>query len=280
MPDWLDNLRQRVTERVPTVAVLRLDGVISSGGLLGRSGLNLASLAGPIQAAFSVRRVKAVALAINSPGGSPVQSSLIAGRIRQLADEKKIPVYAFAEDVAASGGYWLATAADEIYADPASIVGSIGVISSGFGFAGLIERIGVERRLYTSGERKSFLDPFRPEQAEDVARLKSLQSDLHETFRQQVISRRGTRLSPDFPTLFSGEFWTGLRAKELGLVDGLGDLRSVMRMKFGDKVRLRLVGGRRSWLRRRLGMEGLAAEAAGAVVATIEERAFWARYGL
>ena len=275
MPGFLDRFK-----RPPVVAVLRLDGVISSGGMLGRQGLNLAALAGPIQQAFALKRLAAVALAINSPGGSPVQSSLIAGRIRQMADEKKVPVIAFAEDVAASGGYWLATAADEIYADAASIVGSIGVISAGFGFTGLIDRLGVERRLHTSGDRKSFLDPFRPEQPEDVERLKQIQRELHETFRQQVVARRGARLKADHATLFSGEFWTGPRAVELGLVDGIGQLRPVMRERFGEKVRLRPVGARRSWLARRLGMESLAAEAAGAVLAAAEERALWSRYGL
>jgi signal peptide peptidase SppA len=270
----------RLFKRPPVVAVLRLDGVISSGGMLGRQGLNLAALAGPIHQAFSLRRLAAVALAINSPGGSPVQSSLIAGRIRQMADEKKVPVLAFAEDVAASGGYWLATAADEIYADSASIVGSIGVISAGFGFTGLIDRIGVERRLHTSGDRKSFLDPFRPEQPEDVERLKQIQRELHDTFRQHVVSRRGNRLKADHATLFSGEFWTGPRAAELGLVDGIGQLRPVLRARFGERVRLRPVGARRSWLARRLGMESLAAEAAGAVLAAAEERALWSRYGL
>jgi signal peptide peptidase SppA len=280
MRKWFTDLRRDLADPPPVVAVLRLGGVIASGAMLGRAGLNLAGLAGPIEAAFSLRRVKAVALAINSPGGSPVQSALIAGRLRQMADEKKLPLFAFAEDVAASGGYWLATAADEIFADPSSIVGSIGVISSGFGFTGLIDRIGVERRLHTSGERKSFLDPFRPEQPEDVARLKGLQAELHDNFKAQVLARRGAKLSADPAVLFSGEFWTGARAKELGLIDGLGDLRSVMRARFGDRVKLRRVGPPRSWLRRRLGLNSLAGGFAGALVGAAEERALWQRYGL
>ena len=279
MPNPLTNLVQRITNPRPVVAVLRLQGVISSGGGLGRAGLNLSDLAGPIEAAFGIRRVKAVALAINSPGGSPVQSALIAGRIRQLANEKKVPVFAFAEDVAASGGYWLAVAADEIYADPSSIVGSIGVISSSFGFTGLMERIGVERRMHTAGQKKSFLDPFSPERPEDVERLKSLQRELHGNFRTEVERRRGARLKAG-EELFTGEFWTGTRALELGLIDGLGDLRSVIRAKFGEKVRLRRVGGRQSWLRRRLGLAGLGQGFSEGLVAGLEERAHWARFGL
>ncbi len=277
MANWISKL---FSKSAPVVAVLRLDGVISSGGLLGRPGLNLASLAGPIEAAFALKKVKAVALAINSPGGSPVQSALITARIRQLSAEKKIPVFAFAEDVAASGGYWLSLAADEIYADPSSIVGSIGVISAGFGFTGLIDRIGVERRMHTSGERKSFLDPFRPEQPEDVARLLKLQAELHDNFKDEVRARRAGKLKAPEAELFSGEFWSGRQAKSLGLIDGLGDLRSVVRAKFGDKVRLRRVGAKQGWLRRRLGMQGLAGDAANALFSAAEERALWGRYGL
>jgi len=279
MPNPLTSLIQRFTNPAPVVAVLRLQGVISSGGGLGRAGLNLADLAAVIEAAFGIKRVRAVALAINSPGGSPVQSALIAGRIRQLAAEKKVSVYAFAEDVAASGGYWLATAADEIYADPSSIVGSIGVISSSFGFTGLMQRIGVERRMHTAGQKKSFLDPFSPEREEDVERLKSLQRELHGNFRAEVERRRAGKLKGG-EELFTGEFWTGARALELGLVDGLGDLRSVMRAKFGEKVRLRRVGARQSWLRRRLGLASLGQGLADGLVGAAEERAHWARFGL
>jgi signal peptide peptidase SppA len=198
----------------PVVAVVRLAGVIGSLGPW-RGGLSLAGLAGTLERAFALGGIKAVALAINSPGGSPVQSSLIAARIRALASEKKLPVFAFAEDVAASGGYWLATAGDEIYADESSIVGSIGVISAGFGFPELLQRLGVERRVHTAGVRKSMLDPFRPESPEDVARLEALQGEIHDSFKAHVRERRGARLKADDDTLFSGEFWSGKRALPL-----------------------------------------------------------------
>jgi serine protease SohB len=263
----------------PVVAVVRLSGVI---GPLGpwRSGLSLAGLATTLERAFALGGARAVALAINSPGGSPVQSALIAKRVRVLAAEKKLPVFAFVEDVAASGGYWLATAADEIYADDSSIVGSIGVISAGFGFSELLQRLGIERRVHTAGPRKSMLDPFRPENPEDVARLEALQREIHDSFKAQVRARRGERLKADDETLFSGEFWTGRRGLELGLIDGLGDLRSVMRARFGDKVRLRLVGGQRGWLMRRLGRSAAPDGWARDLLAAAEERALWARFGL
>src|SRR5229473_645427 len=215
MFDWLRNrLRRR-----PAVPVVRLSGVIAAGGMLGSRGLSIESVAPLLARAFSLRGAKAVALALNSPGGSPVQSALIAQRIRLLAAEKKLPVIAFVEDVAASGGYWLACAADEIIADPASIVGSIGVVSASFGFQDLIARIGVERRVHTSGERKAMLDPFRPEDPNDVERLKALQTEIHGDFKTWVRERRGLRLKGSDDTLFSGEFWTGRRALEFGLID-------------------------------------------------------------
>jgi len=253
-----------------------------------RTGLSLARLAPQIERAFAVPRVKAVALSINSPGGSPVQSSLIARRIRQLASEKNVPVVAFAEDVAASGGYWLACAADEIYADASSILGSIGVIASSFGFAEAIERIGVKRRIYTAGEHKSMLDPFQPENADDVERLKAIQAEIHEGFQAWVRERRGDRLRGTPAELFSGEFWTGKRALELGLIDGIDDLRSAMRRRFGDDVRLRVIGGERSWLRRRLvsgsGLDDvpalLPASWADDLLAAVETRLWWNRFGL
>jgi signal peptide peptidase SppA len=262
----------------PIVAVVRLAGVIGPMGPW-RGGLSLTSLAPTLDRAFSLGGAKAVALAINSPGGSPVQSSLIAKRIRALAAEKRLPVFAFAEDVAASGGYWLATAGDEIFADESSVVGSIGVISAGFGFQDLLQRFGVERRIHTAGVRKSMLDPFRPENAEDIARLEALQRDIHDGFKAQVRNSRGVRLKGDDDTLFSGEFWTGRRALDLGLIDGIGDLRSVMRARFGDKVRLRLVGAPTGWLRRRLGLAPPEAWARD-LLAAAEERALWARFGL
>ncbi|MEE8145953.1 MAG: S49 family peptidase [Kiloniellales bacterium] len=273
---------RRFKEPPPVVAVLRLSGVIGGIGPV-RRGLSLASQAHLIERAFKLPRLKAVALTINSPGGSPVQSALIAGRIRALAEEKNIPVVAFAEDVAASGGYWLACAADEIFAHESSIVGSIGVISAGFGFPALLERLGVERRVHTAGARKTMLDPFSSEDPKDVARLQTIQTDVHESFQDYVRQRRGERLTGEEADLFSGEFWTGRRALELGLVDALGDLRQVMRERYGEKVRLRLIDGARPRWRPRLSVEvpapDLAASAA-ALVGAVEERALWARYGL
>ncbi len=273
---------RRFKEPPPVVAVLRFSGVIGGIGPV-RRGLSLASQAHLIERAFKLPRLEAVALTINSPGGSPVQSALIAGRIRALAEEKNIPVVAFAEDVAASGGYWLACAADEIFAHESSIVGSIGVISAGFGFPALLERLGVERRVHTAGARKTMLDPFRSEDPKDVARLQTIQTDVHESFQDYVRQRRGERLTGEEADLFSGEFWTGRRALELGLVDALGDLRQVMRERYGEKVRLRLIDGARPRWRPRLSVEvpapDLAASAA-ALVDAVEERALWARYGL
>lgn len=266
--------------RRPSVSVVRCYGVI---GGTGRGRLNLPSLARHLERAFSAGGVKAVALDINSPGGSPVQSALIYKRVRALAAEKKVPVFAFAQDVAASGGYWLACAGDEIFADENSIVGSIGVVSGSFGLTGLMERIGVERRMHTSGDKKGFLDPFLPEKEEDVARLKVLQGDIHGSFKALVRDRRQGKLKGDDDSLFSGEFWTGRRALDLGLIDGLGDLRGIMRQRFGDKVRFRVFGGEVSWLRRRLGLAGL--ERPGAawtddILGAIEARVLWSRYGL
>ncbi|MBK1840073.1 S49 family peptidase [Azospirillum sp. YIM B02556] len=241
----------------PLVSVVRLTGVIGQGGPL-RSGLTLAGVAPLLERAFAPKDQKAVALIVNSPGGSPVQSALIAKRIRDLAEEKKLPVFAFCEDAAASGGYWLACAADEIWADESSILGSIGVVSSGFGLHGLIERHGIERRLYTAGDKKVLLDPFSPEREDGVAHLKALQADVHEAFKAMVRSRRGSRLVGPEEELFSGAFWAGRRALALGLIDGLGDIRSVLRGRFGEKLRLRVVQQERGMLRRlglRTGLE-------------------------
>ena len=261
----------------PTVPVLRLSGVIGPLVPL-RAGLSGHELAGPIERAFSGRGVVAVALVINSPGGSPVQSALIHQRIRQLAEKRELPVLAFVEDVAASGGYWLALAADEIFVDANSIVGSIGVITSGFGFDQAIERLGISRRLYTAGERKSMLDSFSPERPDDVARLKRLQADIHENFKALVRARRGIKLKGDETDLFSGEAWLGRRALELGLVDGIGELRATLRDRFGERVRLRPVPTqRRSW-RRRLGV--VDADLVGDLWGSLEARQLWARFGL
>ncbi|MGY3438744.1 MULTISPECIES: S49 family peptidase [unclassified Marinovum] len=254
----------------PTVAVIRLEGAIGTGG---RSSLTDAGLAPVIEKAFKRGKPDAVALELNSPGGSPVQSSLIAGRIRRLAAEKNIPVFAFVEDVAASGGYWLASAADEIYADHSSIVGSIGVISAGFGASVFLARQGVERRVHTAGNSKSFLDPFQPEKEEDVERLKRLLDQLHVNFISQIKERRGDKLADD-RDLFTGEIWVGETAHSVGLIDGIGHLDAVMKDRFGAKVKFRRYGKGRT-LAQRLGMS-LAEDALGLV----EERAAFARFGL
>ena len=264
----------------PVVAVLRFDGVI---GLRGRRGLSLRRYAGALERAFKLRGVKAVALAVNSPGGSPAQSALLYRRIRQLAAETAVPVLAFAEDVAASGGYWLALAADEIYAEDTSLLGSIGVVTAGFGFASVLGRLGIERRLYTAGEDKSLLDPFLPEEPRHVARLKMLQQDLHESFKELVRQRRGAKLKGEEAQLFGGEVFTGRRALSLGLIDGIGEVRGIARQLFGDTVRLRVIEPERrrsllarlAWRRRSdLG------DAAGDLLARVEERLIWARFGL
>jgi signal peptide peptidase SppA len=258
------------------VAVVRLQGAIMArpGGLA--AGLNLAGIAPVLERAFALKRARAVFLVINSPGGSAVQSSLIAARIRALAEEKKLPVVACVEDAAASGGYWLACAADEIVADPGSILGSIGVIAQGFGFPEALAKLGVERRLRTAGEEKSFWDPFRPERPEDLARLDTLLAELHAEFRAWVLARRGDRLRAPAEELFTGRFWGGRRAVELGLADGLGDLHGEARRRYGEKVRLVWFGGRRRGLLARL-LPGLSMQA---LLAGLEERALWQRLGL
>ena len=281
--DWLRRVPwagEKIADRFeggPLVNVLRLDGVIGRSAGPRRGGMTLSDMAESIERAFKGPQLSAVALAVNSPGGSPVQSALIATRIRALAEEKEVPVYAFCEDVAASGGYWLACAADEIYADSASIVGSIGVVFAGFGFPEMLAKIGVERRIHTAGEKKAILDPFKDEDEDDVEILKELQADIHEQFKAHVRERRGDKLQADEGVLFSGEFWTGNRAKGLGLVDEIGDLRTVMREKFGEKVRLKVVSRRRGWLERRLGMHN---DWADDLIGAVEARALWARYGL
>lgn len=258
-------------KKEPLVAVIRLSGVIASGG---RGGvLSDAATAPIIERAFKKGKPKAVALALNSPGGSPVQSSLIAARIRRLAQENEVPVYAFVEDVAASGGYWLACAADEIWADESSILGSIGVISAGFGFADFIERYGVERRVHTAGKSKSILDPFRPEKPEDLEKLREIQEDIHASFIDHVKARRGEKLADR--ELFTGEFWTGRKATELGLADGIGHLKPKMQDLFGDKVQFAVYGPKRGWLSR-FGSHLIADLFTGA----LQDRAHWARYGL
>lgn len=273
-------------DRGPVVAAVKLHGVITPAPTpLGRGVINLATLDSALSRAFAHDRLRAVALSINSPGGSPTQSALVADRIRLLAAEKRVPVLAFCEDVAASGGYWLACAADEIIAHPTSLVGSIGVISQGFGLHGLLERFGVERRLYTAGANKARLDPFLPEREDDVVWLKGMQTELHEMFREWVCARRGDKLAAE-QDLFTGEVWTGRKAAELGLVDRLGTMRGEVARRYPD-AELVMVEGRRPLLAR-LGLAPAAAslrgrsgpEAALALLEALEQRATWSRFGL
>ncbi len=279
-------LPKRLRGDRPVVPVVRLSGVIGLAPPL-RSALTLAAVARPLERAFGMRRARAVALLVNSPGGSPVQSHLIYRRIRELAAESGRPVIVFAEDVAASGGYMIACAGDEIVCDPSSIVGSIGVVGGSFGFSGLMEKLGIERRLYTSGDHKAMLDPFLPEKPDDVERLKSVQREIHEGFIELVKRSRGARLKGPEKTLFSGEYWTGSKAVELGLADSLGDLRGTLRARFGDDVVTPLVSPARGWFGRvQPGVDtaglGLAraADFAGELVSALEARALWGRYGL
>lgn len=272
-------MKLKFWKRPPIVPLVRLAGMISpeSGSL--RRGLNLEGVAPLLKQAFETPRAKAVALAINSPGGSPVQSALIAARIRDLAGEKSLPVLAFVEDVAASGGYWLATAADEIFADEASVIGSIGVISAGFGFSEAIAKLGIERRVHTAGENKAILDPFRPEREEDVARLNAILQDLHTVFRTQVQNRRGAKLKAADPEIFSGAFWTAGGALERGLIDGIGHFRPVLRQRFGEDVEIVPVKAKQPLFRRLtgggLGAAGLVGDAAG----LLDERLARQRFG-
>jgi serine protease SohB len=283
-------LPRRFRRDQAVVPVVRLSGIIGVSSPL-RPGLTLSGIARTLDRAFAVPNALAVALAINSPGGSPVQSHLIFRRIRELAAEKNRRVVAFVEDAAASGGYMIACAADEIIADPHSIVGSIGVVGGSFGFDKLIGKIGVERRLYTSGDHKAMLDPFLPENPDDVERLKKLQRQIHDSFIALVKSRRGDKLNGPENDLFSGEYRTGTRGLELGLVDGIGDLRGVLRQRFGDKLVTPLISADRGWFGRRVagvagsdllaGMPGgLAAGFADDLISTLEARAMWARFGL
>jgi signal peptide peptidase SppA len=285
LPDRVvSRLPGRLGERLDrsVVSIVRLQGVIASiAGPVPRSVINAAVLEKTLERAFAPDGLAAVALLINSPGGSPTQSALVADRIRGLAAEREVPVIAFCEDVAASGGYWLACAADEIYAHPTSLVGSIGVISQSFGLDGLIERFGISRRLYTAGESKSRLDPFLPEKPEDVEWLRSLQDQLHSMFRDWVVERRGAKLQGD---LFTGEVWTGSRALELGLVDGLGTVRGVLGERFPD-AELVPVEGRKPLLAR-LGLGGppgalgTGTDLLLGIAEAARIRAAWARYGL
>jgi signal peptide peptidase SppA len=284
--EWLPARMRRGAAVVP---VVRLSGLIGAVTPL-RQGMTLATVARTLERAFSMRNAKAVALLINSPGGSPVQSRQIYLRIRQLAEEKKLPVLVFVEDVAASGGYMIACAGDEIFCDPSSILGSIGVVGGGFGFQDLIRKIGIERRLYTAGPHKAMLDPFQPENPDDVARLKSIQREIHAIFIELVKKSRGTRLKGADDMLFTGEYWAGETAVSLGLADGIGDLRSTLRARFGDKVLTPVIAPASGML---AGLLGRRAPGAGSLdiansvtglpdelISALETRAIWSRFGL
>ncbi|WP_315796866.1 S49 family peptidase [Bradyrhizobium sp. SZCCHNRI3043] len=285
----LDRLKALLPARlrgVPVVPVVRLSGVIGAVTPL-RPGLTLAGVAKVLERAFSMRNAKAVALVINSPGGSPVQSRQIYLRIRQLAAEKKLPVLVFVEDVAASGGYMIACAGDEIFCDPSSILGSIGVVGGSFGLQDLIKKIGIERRLYTAGEHKAMLDPFLPENPDDVARLKKIQREIHALFISLVKESRATRLKGADDVLFTGEYWAGDSAVTLGLADAIGDLRAVLRTRFGDKVATPVVAPAAGLLSGLLGRRAAGAGSLGfgwtglaeELISAAETRAIWARFG-
>src|SRR5579871_1108399 len=284
---WMSWLPAWLRRRRTVVPVVRLSGVIGAVTPL-RPGMSLAGVARTLERAFSVKNAKAVALVINSPGGSPVQSRQIYLRIRQLADEKKLPVLVFVEDVAASGGYMIACAGDEIFCDPSSILGSIGVVGGSFGFQDAIKKIGVERRLYTAGEHKATLDPFLPENPDDVARLKAIQRDIHAIFIALVKNSRGARLKGPDEELFTGEYWAGDRSVALGLADGIGDLRSTLRARYGDKVVTPVIApasgmlagllGRRAPGAGALGLDGLAG-LPDDLISALETRAIWAKFG-
>ncbi|MCV3766329.1 S49 family peptidase [Rhizobium sp. TRM95796] len=277
----------RFRKKKVKIPVVRLSGVIQAGGSQFRPALNLANIEDLLEEAFETKKAPAVAIAINSPGGSPVQSRQIFYKIRALAEKHEKKVLVFVEDVAASGGYLIALAGDEIIADPTSIVGSIGVISGGFGFTELIKKVGVERRIYTAGQNKSVLDPFLPEKESDVAHLKSLQLDVHRVFIDMVKERRAGKLAED-DTLFTGLFWSGEKGLALGLVDALGDMETELRLRYGDEVEIEPVEASRGFVARmisgrsatpRLGGE-IGAGAAEAAISTAEERLWWSRYGL
>jgi signal peptide peptidase SppA len=283
-----DLLPARFQPGIPVVPVVRLSGVIGAVTPL-RPGMSLAGVARLLERAFGTKNAKAVALVINSPGGSPVQSRQIYLRIRQLAAEKQLPVLVFVEDVAASGGYMIACAGDEIFCDPSSILGSIGVVGGTFGFQELIKRIGVERRLYTAGAHKAMLDPFLPENPDDVARLKALQREIHAIFIALVKQSRGSRLKGTDDVLFTGEYWAGERSVSLGLADAIGDLRSTLRARYGDKVLTPVVAPPTGLLSGLLGRKSAGAGTLGQldgfaglpdeVISALESRAIWAKFG-
>jgi signal peptide peptidase SppA len=288
----IDRLKEflpaRLRRGVATVPVVRLSGTIGAVTPL-RPGMSLAGVARTLERAFATRNAKAVALVINSPGGSPVQTRQIYLRIRQLAAEKNLPVMVFVEDVAASCGYMLACAGDEIFCDPSSILGSIGVVGGSFGFQELIKKIGVERRLYTAGAHKAMLDPFKPEDPDDVARVKALQGQIHAIFIALVKQSRGSRLKGADEVLFTGEYWAGETSVSLGLADAIGDLRSTLRARYGDKVKTPVIAPATGLLSGLLGRKSAGAAALSQldgigglpdeVISALETRAIWAKFG-
>lgn len=257
----------------PRVSVLRLSGPIGRTGGMRGNGLSLEDLNARIEQAFGYTKLAAVCLVINSPGGSPVQSELIASRIINLSKEKKVPVYTFVEDVAASGGYWLACSGDKIYASKSSIIGSIGVISSGFGFKDAIEKLGIERRVYTAGKNKSVLDPFSPAKKEDIELIKKLQTEIHANFKNYIKTRRTGRITQDDDIIFNGEFWSGEMALDYGLIDGIDDLYSFIKREFGKKVKIEYVTAKESWVKRRFGISSkqIAADFAAEIKSSVRE---------
>ncbi len=245
LPFWSNNK--------PVVAIMRLEGVIGKTGSM-RSGLTISSLNKLIEKMFKIENLDAVCLCINSPGGSPVQSELISKRLRSLAKELDVPIYSFVEDVAASGGYWLACAGDKIFASKSSIIGSIGVISSGFGFHGAIEKLGIERRVIAEGKNKSVLDPFQPSKSSDIKLVKALQKKIYDHFVENVKERRKARLTQTDDIIFNGEFWTGQKALDYGLIDGIDDLYSFISKRYGNEVKLEYIENKQSWFKRKVGM--------------------------
>jgi Periplasmic serine proteases (ClpP class) len=271
--NWLS----RIVRRLPVIPVVRLQGVIAAEQRPGR--LNIAGVEPLLAKAFAMKSAPAVAIVINSPGGSPVQSRLISKRIRDLADKHNKKVIVFVEDAAASGGYFIAVAGDEILVDPSSIVGSIGVIMASFGFVGAIDKLGIERRVHTAGRNKSTLDPFLPEKAEDVERIKQFELDIHQVFIDHVKAGRKDRLKAADDVLFTGEWWTGMRGVELGLVDGIGDLHGTLRQRYGEDIVLKQIAPKRPFFALpRLGFS--AQSMVEDVTHSIEDRAWWARLGL
>lgn len=267
--------------KTPIISLIKLSGVISPEGRLGsRNNLNLNDLSDSLTKAFNFKNVKAVALLINSPGGSPVQSSLISNRIRELSFEKEIPVYAFIEDVAASGGYWLSCTADKIYAIESSIVGSIGVISSGFGAVEAIKRLGIERRVYTQGKNKGMLDPFLPEKKEDIDQIINIQKDLHDQFISWIKKRRGKRIKAPDDKIFNAGIWSGRQAKDLGLVDDIGDYYSVMKKKFGKDIKFKDFSKKQSWIKQKFFSTSKGSDMFNSFLNSIEEKLIWSKYDL